>query len=194
MLNLVIFGPPGAGKGTQAKFLIKTFDLIHISTGELLRKEIAEGTRLGIEAKLLLDKGELAPDDVVVNIIKNELEVYKDANGFIFDGFPRTVEQAKSLDELLNGMGTSVSAMINLQVGKEELVNRILKRGKTSGRTDDRNETVIRNRINIYNQKTVPLIKYYEDQEKCICAEGMGTVEEIADSLIDSVKKLAVKK
>ncbi len=194
MLNLVIFGPPGAGKGTQAKFLIKTFDLIHISTGELLRKEIAEGTKLGIEAKLLLDKGELAPDDVVVNIIKNELEVHKDAKGFIFDGFPRTVEQAESLDELLNRMGTPVSAMINLQVEKEELVNRILKRGKTSGRTDDRNEAVIRNRINVYNQKTVPLIKYYENQGKCICAEGVGTIEEIAKSLINSVKELAIKK
>ncbi len=194
MLNIVIFGAPGSGKGTQSDLLIKKYGLKHVSTGDILRFEIKAGSALGKIADQYISKGHLVPDEIMIEMLEDLIRKNLDKKGFIFDGFPRTVEQAKSLDELLNGMGTSVSAMINLQVGKEELVNRILKRGKTSGRTDDRNETVIRNRINIYNRKTVPLIKYYEDQEKCICAEGMGTVEEIADSLIDSVKKLAVKK
>lgn len=190
MLNLVLFGPPGAGKGTQAEYLIKSFGLTHLSTGDLLRSEIASGTKLGKEAKSYMDKGELVPDSVVIGMIESRLESEKDTNGFIFDGFPRTVEQAKALDALLNTHGTPVSAMLSLEVEKQELIDRLLSRGKESGRADDQDVSIIENRINVYNQKTAPLIEFYKEQGKHYGINGMGTIEEIAGRLNAVVEKL----
>lgn len=190
MLNLVLFGPPGAGKGTQAEFIIKSYGLIHLSTGDLLRSEIAEGTKLGLEAKSYMDKGELVPDEVVIGMIKSKLEANQDAGGFIFDGFPRTVDQAKALDNLLNENNTPVSGMLSLEVEKQELINRLLGRGQVSGRADDQDQSIIENRINVYNQKTLPLIEYYRTQNKHFGINGMGTVEDIAFRLKEVIEQL----
>jgi len=190
MLNLVLFGPPGAGKGTQAEFLINSFGLDHLSTGDLLRSEIATGTKLGLEAKSFMEKGELVPDEVVIGMIKSKLESNRDTKGFIFDGFPRTVAQAKALDELLNENGTPISGMLSLEVEKQELIDRLLGRGKISGRSDDQDESVIENRINVYNEKTLPLIEYYKPQGKHFGINGMGSIEEIAGRLNEVVEKL----
>ncbi len=179
MLNLVLFGPPGAGKGTQAEFLIESFSLIHLSTGDLLRSEISAGTELGLAAKAFMDKGELVTDEVVIGMIKSKLEANQDAKGFIFDGFPRTVDQAKALDKLLNENGTPVSGMLSLEVEKQELINRLLNRGKISGRADDQDQSIIENRINVYNEKTLPLIEYYKAQGKHFGINGIGTIEDI---------------
>ncbi len=190
MLNLVLFGPPGAGKGTQAEYLIKAFKLDHLSTGDLLRSEIAAGTQLGLEAKSYMEKGELVPDAVVIGMIKSKLESNNDTKGFIFDGFPRTVDQAKALDELLNENGTPINGMLSLEVEKQELIDRLLSRGKVSGRADDQDQSVIENRINVYNDKTLPLINYYKPQGKHFGINGMGSIEEIAGRLKTVVQKL----
>jgi adenylate kinase len=190
MLNLVLFGPPGAGKGTQAEFLIKSYQLDHLSTGDLLRSEMAAGTKLGLEAKNYMEKGELVPDQVVIGMIESKLENSKESNGFIFDGFPRTVDQAKALDELLNKNGTPISGMLSLEVEKQELINRLLSRGKVSGRADDQDQSVIENRINVYNEKTLPLIEYYKPQGKHFGINGMGSIEEIAERLKEVIEKL----
>jgi adenylate kinase len=183
MLNIVLFGPPGAGKGTQAEFLINSFGLLHLSTGDLLRSELAAGTKLGVEAKTYMDKGELVPDAVVIGMIEHKLIANPDAKGIIFDGFPRTVDQAKALDELLEKNNTPISAMLGLEVEKQELIDRLLSRGKVSGRADDQDQSVIENRINVYNDKTAPLIDYYSKQGKYYGINGMGTIDEIADRL-----------
>ncbi|MCF8359963.1 MAG: adenylate kinase [Prolixibacteraceae bacterium] len=190
MLNIVLFGPPGAGKGTQADFLVDNFQLIHLSTGDILRGEIAAETELGLKAKTLMDKGELVPDEVVIGMIESKLKANKDAKGFIFDGFPRTVAQAKALDELLKGFGHPVSGMLALEVEKQELINRLLERGKVSGRSDDQDASIIENRINVYNEKTAPLIDFYKKQDKFYSIEGMGTIEEIARRIEAVVAKL----
>lgn len=190
MLNLVLFGPPGAGKGTQADFLIEKFRLIHLSTGDLLRSQIAAETTLGMEAKSYMDKGFLVPDSIVIGMIKSKLNENKSANGYIFDGFPRTVEQAKALDELLTENGTPVSGMLCLLVEKDELINRLLNRGKTSGRPDDQDVSIIENRINVYHEKTSPLREYYGLQNKYYKIDGTGTIEEIAQRLSDTVSTL----
>lgn len=190
MLNLVLFGPPGAGKGTQADFLIEKFNLIHLSTGDLLRSQIAACTPLGVEAKSYMDKGFLVPDSIVIGIIKSILQTNKDAKGYIFDGFPRTVEQAKSLDEVLNANGTPVSAMISLEVEDEELIDRLLARGVSSGRPDDQDVLIIRNRIQIYTEKTLPLKEYYKAQNKYYKIHGMGSITNIANRVIETVSTL----
>jgi len=190
MLNIVLFGPPGAGKGTQAEFLIKNFQLIHISTGDLLRNEIANKTELGIKAKVLMDKGNLVPDEVVEGMIKNQLTAHSDAKGFIFDGFPRTAAQAKVLDELLKVINSNVTAMVALEVEKQELISRILNRGKISGRADDQNVSTIENRISVYNEKTAPLKDYYDAQKKYYGIYGMGTVKEISERINKTLKEL----
>jgi adenylate kinase len=190
MLNLILFGPPGAGKGTQAEFLIESYQLIHLSTGDLLRSEITGQTCLGLEAKKYMDKGELVPDAVVIGMIKSKLETNKDAKGFIFDGFPRTVEQAITLDDMLNDNKTPISAMLSLEVEHQELINRLMERGLVSGRPDDQDQSVIENRINVYSRKTAPLIKYYDGQGRHFGINGMGTVREIAERLKNTVDKL----
>lgn len=190
MLNLVLFGPPGAGKGTQADFLIEKFKLTHLSTGDLLRSQIAACTPLGVEAKSYMDKGFLVPDSIVIGIIKTILHSDKDANGYIFDGFPRTVEQAKSLDEVLDANGTPVSGMISLEVEEEELIERLLTRGISSGRPDDQDVLIIRNRIQIYTEKTMPLKEYYAKQNKYYSIEGMGSVTDISERVIKTVSTL----
>src|SRR5436190_5649457 len=164
MLNIVLFGPPGAGKGTQSEKLIAKYQLVHFSTGDILRNEIANGTKLGMEAKKLMDAGMLVPDDVVIGMIDSRLDANRNAKGFIFDGFPRTAAQAEALDKLLTAKGTSISMMLSLEVPKDELIKRLLNRGKDSGRTDDQNETIIEKRISEYNDKTAPLKDYYSKQ------------------------------
>lgn len=187
MLNIVLFGPPGAGKGTQASNLINKYQLIHLSTGDLLRSEIASGTKLGIEAKKLMDQGILVPDEVVIGMIDSKLDANKNAKGFIFDGFPRTIVQAEALDKLLQQKNTSITMMLALEVDDEELIKRILKRGKELGRSDDSNESIIRKRITEYNNKTSPLKKYYDKQGKFYFVNGTGSVEDIFKNLCEKI-------
>ena len=183
MLNLVLFGPPGAGKGTQSQRLIDKYHLIHLSTGDLLRSEIAGGTALGLEAKKLMDEGQLVPDSVVIGMIQNKLIEHADAQGFIFDGFPRTVAQAEALDKLLESRKESISGMIALEVSEEELEKRLLLRGKESGRADDANPEVIRKRINEYKAKTTPVANYYKAQNKLTTIQGIGSIEAISEAV-----------
>jgi len=183
MLNLVLFGPPGAGKGTQSQKLIDQYQLIHLSTGDLLRGEITQGTQLGLEAKKLMDQGTLVPDEVVIGMISNKLDANKDARGFIFDGFPRTVAQAEALDSLLASKGESISSMIALEVDDNELEQRLLLRGKESGRPDDANPEIIRKRIHEYNNKTAPVAQFYQAQNKFKSVNGIGSIDEIFHSI-----------
>jgi adenylate kinase len=187
MLNIVLFGPPGAGKGTQSEKLISRYKLVHLSTGDILRSEIAAGTELGLEAKKLMDQGVLVPDQVVIGMIRSKLEKNKDANGFIFDGFPRTTAQADALDRLLAEMGTSITMMLALEVDDEELTKRLLNRGKDSGRSDDQDESIIRNRIKEYNNKTAPLKAYYTRQGKFKSVYGIGEIDEIFSKLCEKI-------
>jgi adenylate kinase len=179
MLNLVLFGPPGAGKGTQSQNLIDNYQLIHLSTGDLLRSEITQGTALGMEAKKLMDQGILVPDEVVIGMISNKLDSNNDANGFIFDGFPRTVAQAEALDALLGSKQSCISGMIALVVADDELERRLLLRGKESGRPDDANPEVIRKRIVEYNTKTAPVANFYKAQNKFYSIPGVGQIDDI---------------
>jgi adenylate kinase len=187
MLNIVLFGPPGAGKGTQSQKLIEKYGLTHLSTGDILRSEIARGTALGMEAKQLMDKGDLVGDDIVIGMIEAKIDAEPHAKGFIFDGFPRTQAQAVALDDLLQKKGTAISAMLALEVDNEELIKRLLLRGKESGRPDDQNEEIIRNRVNEYNNKTLPLKKYYSEQAKFHSINGIGTVDAIFNELCERI-------
>ena len=190
MLNIVLFGPPGAGKGTQSTKLIEKYQLMHLSTGDILRSEIASGTSLGLEAKKIMDLGILVPDAVVIGMIRSKLEQNKDAKGFIFDGFPRTEAQAKALDDLLTELKTSITVMLALKVDDEELIKRILHRGVDSGRTDDSDPAIIRKRIEVYNAKTAPLANYYNIQNKFVPVYGLGTVDEIFTKLSTEINTL----
>ncbi len=187
MLNIVLFGPPGAGKGTQSQKLIDRYGLIHLSTGDLLRSEISRGTSLGLEAKQIMDRGDLVSDDIVIGMIESKLDANPNVNGFIFDGFPRTQAQAIALDDLLQKKGTAIGAMLALEVDNEELVKRLLLRGKESGRADDQNEAIIRNRVNEYNNKTLPLKKYYSEQGKFHSINGIGTIDSIFNDLVERI-------
>lgn len=189
MLNLVLFGPPGAGKGTQSEFLIQKYNLVHLSTGNLLRAEIANGTELGLRAKSLMDAGLLVPDEVVIGMIDNKLKENKDAAGFIFDGFPRTVAQAQALDELMVKNNTAITCMIALEVDNDELTRRLLDRGKTSGRPDDQDEALIRRRVQEYNEKTRPVADYYAAQGKFSAVNGIGAIDDISQHLCAEIEK-----
>ena len=179
MLNIVLFGPPGAGKGTQSQKLIARYKLVHLSTGDLLRAQIAQGTELGLRAKKLMDEGLLVPDEVVIGMIDNALNANVTAAGFIFDGFPRTVPQAESLDRLLAQHRAQIGCMVALEVGEEELVARLIERGKTSNRPDDQDETKIRRRVTVYNTETAQVAGYYAAQKKFHALNGIGPIDDI---------------
>ena len=183
MFNLVLFGPPGAGKGTQSEKLISKYNLVHLSTGDILRAEVASQSELGIRAKELMDRGALVPDEVVIGMIKSKLQDSPNATGFIFDGFPRTAAQAEALDALLADLQTSISMMIALEVSEEELITRLLKRGEESGRSDDHDRSIILNRIEEYNAKTAPIKDYYGAQNKFNPIEGIGSIDDIFDRI-----------
>ena len=183
MINLVLFGKPGAGKGTQAAFLKTTFNLVHISTGDLFRYNIKNETKLGKLAQSYMDKGDLVPDQVTIDMLEAEVDQNPNAEGFIFDGFPRTEAQAEALDLFLKTKGMQINATIALEADDDILVQRLLERGQTSGRTDDQDEIKIRNRFDEYNQKTAPLRNYYEGQQKFHSVNGIGTIQEITDRL-----------
>ncbi|WP_010521621.1 adenylate kinase [Aquimarina agarivorans] len=190
MINVVLFGPPGAGKGTQAEFLKDKYQLVHISTGDVFRHNIKNATELGVLAKSYIDKGQLVPDEVTINMLNAEVEKNKEAKGFIFDGFPRTEAQAESLAELLETKNTGVSGMVALEVDDEVLVGRLLERGKTSGRADDADENIIRNRIKVYYSETAILKDYYEKQNKYHGVDGVGNIPEITERISSVIDKL----
>jgi adenylate kinase len=189
MFNLILFGPPGSGKGTQSEKLIAKYGLKHLSTGDLLRFEINNKTPLGLEAKSLMDKGHLVPDEVVIGMISSALDANEKAKGFLFDGFPRTAAQAEALDKLLELKHATINVMLALDVSEEELVKRLLKRGETSGRSDDTNETIIRERITEYHKKTTAVADYYKKFNKVVMVQGEGTVDEIFDGLCKEIDK-----
>lgn len=189
MFNIVLFGPPGSGKGTQSAKLVEKYNFKHLSTGDLLRTEIANETPLGLEAKSIMDKGQLVPDEVVIGMISSAIETNQGFKGFLFDGFPRTESQAVALDKLLDLSENKINIMLALQVTDEELVKRLLERGKTSGRSDDRDENVIRARVEEYKSKTAVLANFYQKQEKLINIEGEGSVDEIFSSLCAAIDK-----
>ena len=189
MYNLILFGPPGSGKGTQSEKLVAKYGLIHISTGNLLREEIGQKTPLGIAAKGLMDKGQLVPDEVVIGMVDSFFDRHKDAKGFLFDGFPRTVAQARALENLMGLKKTTIASVLSLQVGEDELVKRLLNRGKTSGRSDDNNEEVIRSRFAVYNNETSPVAEHYKKTGKFQPVKGEGTIEEIFESLCETINK-----
>jgi len=189
MFNLILFGPPGSGKGTQSEKLVEKYGLVHLSTGNLLREEISNRTPLGMEAKNFMDKGQLVPDEVVIGMIDNALDHHREAVGFLFDGFPRTAAQAEALDKLLLLKGTDITAVLALEVTEEELVKRLLNRGKTSGRSDDTNEAVIRKRFAVYTNETEPVASHYKKEKKFQSIKGEGSVEEIFHSICSAIDK-----
>jgi adenylate kinase len=186
---VILFGPPGSGKGTQSDKLVDKYGLVHLSTGNLLREEIANKTPLGLEAKGFMDKGQLVPDEVVIGMVDSYFDKHKNARGFLFDGFPRTVAQALALDKLLELKKTPIATVLALDVGEDELVKRLLNRGKTSGRSDDTNESVIRKRLAVYNNETSPVAEHYRKGRKFQTIKGEGTVDEIFSSIADALDK-----
>jgi adenylate kinase len=187
MVNIVLFGPPGAGKGTQSEHIIEKYGLKHISTGDLFRKHLGEGTQLGKEARAYMDNGKLVPDEVVIGMVDETINEHKDAPGFIFDGFPRTVAQAEALDKLLAEHNTEIACMIELDVPQPELKKRLLERGKTSGRADDQNEEKINVRIEEYLNKTVPVAEFYASQDKNCKIKGVGSIETIFGDIVKAM-------
>jgi adenylate kinase len=187
MLNIALFGPPGAGKGTQSEFLIKKYNLFYISTGDLLRKEMANKTRLGLEAQSIIAAGGLVSDEIIVQIIEKTITEHPDSKGFLFDGFPRTHVQAYILEGLMLKLHTSLNCLISLTVPEEESVRRLLNRGLTSGRSDD-NEAVIRNRLKEYNQKTLPVLQFYRDKGICVDVDGTAGIDDVRQQLVGIVQ------
>ena len=191
MLNVVLFGAPGCGKGTQSELLEKRFGLSHVSTGEIIRSHIKSQTELGLQMQGYISRGELAPDSVVIGMIENYLAENKGIKGTIFDGFPRTTAQAEAFDKILEKLDDSVDIMIYMDVPEEELVKRILLRGKESGRADDASEDVIRNRIAVYNQQTAVVADYYRAQGKYVAVPSLGTIDEVFERIAAEIEKLA---
>jgi adenylate kinase len=190
MLNIVLFGPPGAGKGTQSERLIDKYGLVHLSTGDIFRANIKGETELGMLAKSYMDKGELVPDAVTIDMLRSEVLKNEAAKGFIFDGFPRTNAQAVALDEFLKSLDTEISLMLALEVEEEELKTRLLKRAEVSGRPDDANAEIIQNRINVYNNETKPVKDFYQSQNKFISINGIGEIDEISTRLYQAIDQL----
>ncbi len=191
MINLILFGPPGSGKGTQAAKLVEKYELLHISTGDLFRYEMGNNTPLGQEAKSYIEKGELVPDEVTVGMLRNKVEANLDVEGYIFDGFPRTIPQADALDNLLAENGNEVSLLLMLDVPDDELVKRLLLRGETSGRADDTDESIIRNRIEVYKSETTPVFDYYAAKGRASKVYGVGSIEEIFGRLCAGIDRVA---
>ena len=189
MFNLILFGPPGSGKGTQSEKLVEKYKLVHLSTGNLLRSEIAEKTPLGIEAKHFIDKGQLVPDEVVIGMVDSFFDKHAEANGFLFDGFPRTVAQAEALDKLLHLKKSDISLVLLLDVNEEELIQRLLSRGAKSDRTDDKDENILRNRQEVYRRETLPVANYYQKMKKVAHMDGMGEIEQVFERLCTAIDK-----
>ncbi|WP_322549255.1 adenylate kinase [Flavobacterium psychraquaticum] len=190
MINIVLFGKPGAGKGTQAEFLKKKYNLVHLSTGDIFRFNIKNDTELGKLAKTYMDKGDLVPDEVTIKMLESEVDKNPEVAGFLFDGFPRTIAQAEALDMFLHGKKQQITATVALEADDNVLVARLLERGKTSGRPDDQDEVKIRNRYDEYNQKTAPLMHYYQKQDKFYAVNGIGTIQEVTarlNTILDSL-------
>ncbi len=193
MINLILFGPPGSGKGTQAQKLVDKYSFLHISTGDLFRYEMGNNTPLGKKAKSYIEKGELVPDAVTVGMLRNKVEANPDVKGYIFDGFPRTIAQSESLDALLTEKGTEVSRLVMLEVPDQEIIKRILERGKTSGRADDNDPEIIQNRIDVYKKETAPVFEYYHKKGKAARLNGVGGIEEIFDRICGEIEALEVQ-
>lgn len=191
MLNIILFGPPGAGKGTQSAKLIEQYHLTHLSTGDVFRYNIKNETELGILAKSFIDQGELVPDEVTNNMVNDFIDRNWNENGFIFDGFPRTIAQGNALATMLAKKDSSITVMLALEVEENELVKRLIERGITSGRIDDQDEDTIRNRFKVYQNETSPLAAFYNEQGKYVGILGMGSVEEIFDRLTKAIKSFA---
>lgn len=191
MLNIVIFGPPGSGKGTQSEKIIEKYGLVHISTGEILRKEIKEDSDLGKIAKSFIDKGELVPDQTIIEILEKKLESLNNVKGVIFDGFPRTVDQAIALKKMLQRHGEDVNVMLNLEVDRQELIDRLLKRGQISGRSDDNLET-IEKRIRVYEERTFPVIDFYKKEGTYTPIRGVGEINDIFKRISDAIDAVKV--
>ena len=187
MVNLILFGKPGSGKGTQAEFVKRKYDLVHISTGDLFRNNISNNTDLGLLAKSYMDKGDLVPDEVTIKMLEAEVNKHPNANGFIFDGFPRTTIQAEILDQFLSTLKLSISMTIALEVDENLLIDRLINRGKDSGRPDDQDRSKIQNRFEEYNNKTYPLINYYKNQNKFFEVNGVGDINEISARIFNTI-------
>ncbi len=186
MLNIVIFGPPGSGKGTQSEKIAEKYRLIHLSTGDLLREEMKKGSDLGIKVKNYINKGELVPDEIIIEELHLKVSEHKNAKGFIFDGFPRTIVQAEMLDEMLSKKDIKIDIVLNIQVEEEELVSRMMGRAKDSNRSDDK-EDVIYKRIDIYKEQTFPLIKYYKNQGKIVNIDGMAEIGKVFEKICHAI-------
>lgn len=191
MINLILFGPPGSGKGTQATKLAEKYNLIHISTGDLFRYEMGNDTPLGLKAKEFISKGDLVPDSITVGMLENKLNMHLDSAGFILDGFPRNIAQSESLDKIFADKDMKVSRLIALDVEEEEIVKRLLNRGKTSGRSDDTDENIIRNRIKVYHEETSPVFNYYNEKDLSHKINGIGSIDDIFGRLCSSIDAIA---
>lgn len=190
MINLILFGPPGSGKGTQAKKIAEKFDLLHISTGDLFRKEIGEQTKLGKLAKSYIDKGQLVPDEVTIGMLQSALDQKGSTFGVIYDGFPRTVDQARALDQMLDESDDEIDLLVSLKVSDEELIQRLLNRGKLDGRSDDQDAEIIKSRISVYNNETQPVYAYYDGQDKAITINGEGDIDAIFDEISRTIEQV----
>ncbi|TVR86742.1 MAG: adenylate kinase [Saprospirales bacterium] len=190
MKNIILFGPPGSGKGTQAEKLAEKFNLLHISTGDMFRYEIKHDTPLGKKAKSYMDKGELVPDEVTIEMLRERVKKATGVDGIIFDGFPRNKAQAAALDELMDDLESPISGLILLDVSEDEIVKRILKRGESSGRADDKDESIIRNRIHVFRKQTAPVFAHYDQKGLAVKVNGLGGIDEIASRLSNAVEKL----